>query len=701
MVKILAGQAQPLGATPVDGGMNFALFSSGAEAVELCLFDAADREFRGLFLPEQSAGVWHGFLPGVEPGQRYGYRVHGRWSPAEGLRFNDSKLLLDPYARALAGRFRWSPAVFDFHADAPGGEWHENRDDSAAWVPRSVAGHAETAWLNGRAAAAARPRIPWAETVIYELNVRGFTMRHPQLGKSDRGRLRGLRNGRILEYLKALGISSIELMPVQSWIDEHFLAQRGLRNYWGYNPIQFFVPDSRLATVDAVSEFRDMTDAIHEAGLEVILDVVYNHSGEGDERGPSLSFRGIDNQAYYRSEPGDAGRYVNDTGCGNTFDADHPRFRQLVLDSLVHWHRDLGVDGFRFDLATVLGRSGGGFDPGHPLLTEIGRHAALDSAKLIAEPWDPGPGGYQLGRFPDRWAEWNDRYRDSVRRFWRGDPHQLGRLSRRVHGSADLFEPGGRGPWASVNFVTSHDGFTLQDLVSYRRRHNLANGEDNRDGHAHNYSSNHGVEGPSDDPQVREARRRHRLNLLATLLFSQGVPMLLAGDEFGNSQRGNNNAYAQDNPMGWLDWSRFGQHEEFHRSVMKLLRLRRDLPLFRQPRYLHGIRDSENGCCDIRWLRPEGSEMEPGDWSGGRSLAMLLSRHDAPDSAAPVHEAVAVLFNGASRPAGFRMTPSWPAAPGDWKLLFSSGQVRVAMEPEPRWTLEAESIALLGLAAKP
>ncbi|MDT8320946.1 MAG: glycogen debranching protein GlgX [Xanthomonadales bacterium] len=691
-MRVLPGQAEALGAVQTDGGMNFAIFSSGAAAVELCLFDAEGRERRGLFLPEKSGDVWHGFLPGVQPGQHYGYRLHGPWSPNDGLRFNPSKLLLDPYARGLSGGFRWSPAVFDFQADDSGGQWRRNDADSAPWVPRCVAG------LVPAPVKSAPPCIPWSETIIYELNVRGFTMRHPELEEADRGRFRGLSNGRILAYLKALGISSVELMPVQYWADEHFLVQRGLRNYWGYNPIQFFVPDLRLAQAAPVAEFRAMVDAIHDTGLEVILDVVYNHSGEGDERGPTLSFRGIDNLAYYRSEPADPGRYVNDTGCGNTFDADQPPFQQLVLDSLSYWHRDMGVDGFRFDLATVLGRNADGFDSGHPLLEKISRHPALRFAKLIAEPWDPGLGGYQLGGFSGRWSEWNDRYRDTVRRFWRGDSHQAGRLSRRLHGSADRFEPSGRGPFASVNFVTSHDGFTLHDLSSYRRRHNHANGEDSRDGHAHNYSCNHGVEGPSDDPHVLEARYRHRLNLLATLLFSQGTPMLLAGDEFGNSQDGNNNAYAQDNETGWLNWEDLHREGGFHEAVKGLLRLRRALPLLRQAAYLHGLTACDGAWCDIRWLRPDGHEMQAGDWHEGRSLTLLLSSHEGPAADAAVLEAVAVFFNAAPHALDFHMPSEWSRAERErCKLLFSSGEALPATINAAAWTLQGGSIALAAI----
>jgi glycogen operon protein len=544
---IETGKSQQPGSHWDGKGVNFALYSSSAEAVELCLFDERFQEIQRLLLPDCTDGIWHGYLPGCSPGQRYGYRVQGAWAPAEGLRHNPAKLLIDPYARLLDGGFSWSPAVFDFDPDSSGDPWLINPLDSAAFVPKSV--------VSGPVAQALSPspRIAWSEVVILEANVRGFTMKHPGVPEADRGRFLGLSNGEILDYLKALGITSVELMPVHAFIDENFLVKRGLKNYWGYNTINFFTPESRYAGRNAVGEFREMVNAIHDAGMEVILDVVYNHTGEGDGRGPSLSFRGIDNLAYYRTEPGQPAEYINDTGCGNTLNVDHPRVQELVLDSLRYWRRDMGVDGFRFDLAPVLGRTPGGFDGCHPLLEKIRFDPQLEGSRMIAEPWDPGPGGYQLGHFSQRFAEWNDRFRDTVRRFWRGDTGQLSKLAKRLHGSADLFEPSGRGAAASINFITSHDGYTLADLVSYEQRHNQSNGEDNRDGHTHNYSSNHGAEGDTDDDSIIRLRRRQRINLLATLLLSQGTPMLLAGDEFGNTQQGNNNAYAQDNETGWLN----------------------------------------------------------------------------------------------------------------------------------------------------
>jgi len=680
------GRSNALGATCIDDGVNFALWSTSAEAVELCLFDAQRRQVITHFLPDAREGIWSGFLPGCAAGQRYGYRVHGSWSPEQGLRHNPAKLLIDPWAQALEGDFRWAPAVFDHEQPAAEGEWCKSEADSAPFVPLCVVAEPE-----GRQAFR-RPAVPWSDMVLYEANVRGFTMRHPDIPSADRGRLRGLNNGRVLAYLKSLGITSLELMPVFTMVDEHFLVERGLRNLWGYNSMQFFVPDLRFARVDGVAEFRDMVHAIHEVGIEVILDVAYNHSGEGGLHGPSLSFRGIDNAAYYRSETDAPGQYINDTGCGNTLDADSPVVQRLVLDSLKYWHRAMGVDGFRFDLATVLGRSAEGFQKNHHLLSRISGDPALERAKLIAEPWDPGPGGYQLGRFPAEWAEWNDRYRDTVRRFWRGDGRQSSEFAQRIHGSADLFEPSRRNPTASINFVTSHDGFTLHDLVSYKRRHNRANGEKNRDGHAHNFSDNYGVEGETDDPDIQALRRQQRLNLLATLLFSHGTPMLLAGDEFGNGQGGNNNAYAQDNETGWLNWQRLDEDPDFCRQVRRLVQLRRSLPLLRQARYIHGRMPTGNGWCDIDWLHPDGRPMREGDWSHEQRLALLFSCHPTQEDDAPITAAVAILYNAAPVDTLFTLPTGLPA---DWLVRFSSS----AQPPEQRsgcsWLLVARSMALV------
>ena len=685
---IQAGDYSRLGAQVLEGGVNFALYSGSAERVELCLFDAERRQIATHDLPACQHGVWHGFLPGCRPGQRYGYRVHGPWKPSQGLRHNPSKLLLDPYARRLDGAFHWHPSLYDYRPDLSGGPRRIDRNDSAAHVPLCVVTQGPVR------RAAGRPAVPWSNTVVYEANVRGFTMRHPDIPEHERGRFRGMSNGRILEYLRALGITSLELMPVQCLIDEEFLVERGLRNFWGYNTVQFFTPDARFATpgVDPAAEFREMVNAIHDARIEVILDVVYNHTGEGGANGPTLSLRGIDNLAYYRTLPDDPGHYVNDTGCGNTLNTCHIRAQNLVLDSLRYWHGELGVDGFRFDLATVLGRTTGGFYKPHSLLSRIAGTPELEGAKLIAEPWDPGPGGYQLGRFPVEWAEWNDRYRDSVRRFWRGDANQDSEFAQRIHGSADLFEASGRSPAASINFVTAHDGFTLADLVSYERRHNHANGEDNRDGHRHNHSHNYGMEGPSDDPAINAVRRRQRLNLLATLFFSQGTPMLLAGDEFGNGQGGNNNAYAQDNETGWLDWRGLADDPEFTRAVRDLIRLRREVPLLRQARYIHGRMPTDGGWCDIHWLHPDGRRMAPADWNSGRQLALLFATRADQKDDSPVLEAVALLFNAREEDVEFRLPDGMPA---DWRQLFSSSPDNGPGGSGDRWSVAARSLVLL------
>ncbi len=678
---IRPGSTAPLGATFDGEGVNFAVYSGGAERVDLCLFDARLRAGPVHSLPACEDGVWHGYLPGCRPGQAYGYRVHGRYAPEQGLRFNAAKLLIDPYARALAGRFRWSPAVHDYDPGQPG--FRVGVADSAPDVPKSV--------VSGpiEAAASVRPAVPWSETIIYEANVRGFTMRHPDLPDAERGRFAGLKNGAVLAYLRSLGITAIELMPVHAQIDERFLAQRGLRNLWGYNSINYFTPAARLARGDATREFRDMVDAIHDAGLEVLLDVAFNHTGEGDTHGPTLSFRGLDNLCYYRTDPDAPASYENHSGCGNTLNMDHPRVRALVRDSLCYWHRDMGVDGFRFDLATVLGRGAAGFDADHPMLRCIRDEPRLQGVKLIAEPWDVGPDGYRLGGFPPPWVEWNDRYRDSVRRFWRGDEGQLGEFARRVHGSADLFEHPGRAPAASVNFITAHDGFTLADLVSYERRHNRANGQGNRDGHAHNFSCNHGVEGPSDDPEIQALRRRQRLNMLATLLLSPGTPMLLAGDEFGNTQQGNNNAYAQDNDTGWLDWSGLGRDPDFLHAVRCLVRLRRDTPLFRPPHFLHGRRPGRAGPAEIEWLHPGGEGMDAAQWQAGQALALLLTcAAVAPEWEGP--PAAALLCNAERTPMRFRL-PGMPW-PGAWRLVFASGEAR-SLDTGADWLLPPSSVA--------
>jgi len=655
-VALVPGRPTPLGATVTPDGVNFAVHSSVAEAVTLCLFDADGRETRRLELPACDDATWHGFLPGAGPGLRYGYRVRGPYRPSLGLRCNPHKLLVDPYARALEGRFAWHPSVFDYRAGGKPAAKRMCELDDLDYVPKGVV-------TEELPSPAAGPRVPWKETVIYELNVRGYTMRHPGLSESERGRFRGLANGQIVDYLRALGITSVELMPVHEFIDEQFLVDRGLRNFWGYNTLNFFTPATRYANGDGRAEFVEMVDALHDANIEVLLDVVYNHTAEGDHRGPTLSYRGFDNAAYYRLAS-DRFHYVNDTGCGNTLDADSPVVQDLVLDSLRYWAGAMGVDGFRFDLAPILGRHAHGFDPDHPLLEGISSDPALSGKKLVAEPWDPGPGGYQLGAFGPRWAELNDRFRDTVRRWWRGDHEASGAFAERLHGSADLFERAGRDPASSVNYVANHDGFTLADTVSYLRRHNEANGEDNRDGHGHNCSENYGVEGPTDDPEIAAIRRRQRLNLVATTLLAQGTPLILAGDELGQTQHGNNNGYAQDNETTWIDWSLLYSPASILEEVRQLIGLRRSEPLLHLDSWLHAGEELVPGWPDILWLSQDGTQMHDEAWLHADALALVIGADLSPP------RALALLMNAGSKDRHFHFPD--PQRSADWTPLFRS-----------------------------
>ncbi len=674
-----AGNPAVLGATPDDSGTNFAVYSAVAERVELCLYADDGQHLRNIDLPACDNSVWHGYLPGCAPGQHYGYRVHGPFDPSDGLRCNPAKLLLDPYAREIRGEFRWNDAVFDYTGD----EMAANIEDSAPFVPRSVV----------RAAFPDAPprgaRIRWADSVFYECNVRGYTMRHPAIEEARRGTFDGLRHEQVLAHLKALGVTSIELMPVHTYIDEHHLARQGLRNFWGYNSVGFFAPMQRFARGDAVAEFRDMVRGLHDAGFEVILDVAYNHTGEGNRFGPSLAFRGIDNRTYYRTEPGNHGRYINDTGCGNTINIDHIRVRQLILDSLDYWATDMGVDGFRFDLAPVLGRRSDGFSATHPLLSDISNLESLADKKLIAEPWDPGPGGYQLGNFPPRWAEWNDKYRDNVRQFWRGDENTSGLLATRLHGSADIFEASRRRSPASVNFVAVHDGFTLRDTVSYEHRHNEANGEDNRDGHSHNYSRNYGVEGETDDVTINRIRRQQRLNIMATLLFSQGTPLILAGDEIGHTQGGNNNAYAQDNEIGWLDWSGLEDDPEFLDEVRELVWLRRENSLLRIEDYVHGSLERADSLVEIHWINRDGEIKQSEEWAGSRAFSVLIEEKFGDGG----YSAVALFINRYDEATRLLLPKN--AEKSSWHVAFSSSADKGAMLDGRAVNVPALSVALL------
>jgi len=674
------GNSGPLGSAVLADGTNFAVYSSVAERVELCFFDAAHKPIKSWFLPECEQGIWHGFVAGCGVGQRYGYRVHGPWEPEQGLRCNPAKLLLDPYAREIDGEFTWDDAVFDLLSGESGHDVAISTVDSAAFVPLSVVAS------NDAVAPRSRPRVPWSEAVIYECNLRGFTMRHPAVPAADRGRFSGMRNKDVLAYIKALGITSIELMPIQAFVDEHHLVQKGLKDYWGYNTLSFLAPMPRYGTT---SELVDTVRAIHDAGLEVIMDVAYNHTAEGGFHGPSVSFRGLDNLAYYRTQHDDPGNYVNDTGCGNTINVDHPRVRELILKSLGHFAGNVGVDGYRFDLASILGRHDHGFSTTHPLLEAISNDKRLASLKLIAEPWDPGPGGYQLGNFPRGWAEWNDQFRDTVRKFWRGDDGLSGELAQRMHGSADLFESNCRPPFASVNFISSHDGFTLRDIVSYEHKHNEANGEDNRDGHDHNYSCNYGSEGSSDDAELLALRRRQRLNMLATVFLSQGTPMLLAGDEFGNSQQGNNNAYAQDNETGWLDWSGLDDDPEFVDQVRELIWLRRESSLLRIEDYVHGSLQLGNHNIEISWINRDGEHKQGDEWAASRAFTLQIKSGDQQGRVS----VVAIAINGDHEPVGFRI-PS-PQGAGKWRIAFTSCKDLEMQPGEERLELCGRSIALL------
>ncbi len=621
--RLEPGRSHPLGSTWDGRGVNFALFSAHAEKVELCLFDTQSLRECGRYpLPCRSGDVWHGYLNEARPGWLYGYRVYGPYEPGRGHRFNPHKLLLDPYARAFAGRFHWVDANFGYRSGSPRADLSFDRRDNARAMPKCMVVDPTFGWGRERT-----PRIPWAETVIYEAHLRGYTARHPGIPERLRGRAVGFAEPGAIEHLLRLGITTVELLPVQAALTPRWLASRGLVNYWGYNPIGFFAPDPRLIGNDP-GEFRAMVSRLHAAGIEVILDVVYNHTGEGNETGPTLIFRGLDNASYYRLAENP--RYYADvTGTGNSLDLSHPAVLGMVMDSLRLWVEEYHVDGFRFDLATTLARDGSGqFRPDAVFLDTLRQDPVLAGVKWIAEPWDLGEGGYRLGQFGFPFAEWNDRFRDVTRRFWRGDPDQLAELGTRLAGSADRFEYLHRPPWASLNYVTCHDGFTLADLVSYKHKHNEANTEDNRDGMEANFSAGYGVEGDTEDPAIRALRRRQRRNMLATLLLAQGTPMLLGGDEFGRTQRGNNNAWCQDNEIAWFDWSGISAEDEAEIDfVARLIAFRRAHPVFRPPRYLHARRRDEEGVADLSWYGVDGMELSHDAWhrSDTHSIAMLLN----------------------------------------------------------------------------
>ena len=608
-VRTRPGRPYPLGATWDGSGVNFALFSENATAVELCLFDDT-RETR-VPVTEQTEHVWHVYLPEARPGTRYGYRVQGPWEPANGHRFNAAKLLLDPYARAIDGAVRWSDSLFGYevgHADA---DLAMDGRDSAPNMPKSMVVDTAFTWGGDRPL-----RTPWNQTIIYEVHVKGFTARHPGVPKHLRGTYAGFVSPAALSHLKNLGVTAVELMPVHQFVADKHLVERQLTNYWGYNSIGFFAPDIRYASQAAqVNEFKTMVKTLHEEGIEVILDVVYNHTAEGNHLGPTLCFRGIDNAAYYRLTD-DRRYYMDFTGCGNTLNMTHPRTLQLIMDSLRYWIQEMHVDGFRFDLASALARELNDVDRLGSFFDIIHQDPVISQAKLIAEPWDLGEGGYQVGNFPEKWAEWNGIYRDTTRAFWKGDEGQAGSMGHRLTGSSDLYGRGGRRPYASINFVTAHDGFTLNDLVTYNDKHNEANGEDNHDGSDHNISWNHGVEGPTDDVKIVELRERQKRNFLATLLLSQGVPMICGGDEIGRTQQGNNNAYCQDNEISWLDWNLDNRRKALLAFTRFMIRVRRHHPMLRRRLFFYG-RAIYSDLKDLAWFRPDGREMTDADWNNG------------------------------------------------------------------------------------
>jgi len=696
-MRIWPGSAQPLGPTWDGEGVNFALFAENATGVDLCLFDRPqdEREAARIPLSERDGFVWHVYLPDVRPGQLYGYRVHGPWSPADGHRFNPAKLLIDPYARALSGPIVPGPALLGHATSEPTADV-ASTIDSAGAMPKCIVTEPAFSWGDDRP-----PRTRWSRTVIYECHVRGLTRAHPGVPEALRGTYLGLGMEPVLEHLVGLGVTAVELMPVHHFVSEPALVVRGLTNYWGYNSIAFFAPDARYAAGgpgSQVAEFKTMVKRLHGVGIEVILDVVYNHTGEGDERGPTLSLRGIDNASYYRTDPADRRHYVDFTGCGNSLNMLHPRTMQLIMDSLRYWVLEMHVDGFRFDLAPALARELYEVNQLGTFFDIIAQDPVLSQVKLIAEPWDLGPGGYQVGNFPIGWTEWNGKYRDTARRFWRGDPDQLGDLGYRLTGSSDLYGATARSPYASINFVACHDGFTLRDLTTYDRKHNEANGEDNRDGTDANWSRNWGVEGDTDRADVLRLRERTARNLLAMLACSQGVPMLTAGDEFGRTQRGNNNAYCQDNEISWVNWDLGPHGRELLAFTREVFALRRRHPVLRRRSFFRGAPVSGDGTKDVTWLHPGGRELTAEDWrdSAAHALGMLLhgEASDAiDDQGRPIAgDTLLLLLNGGAEPCRFTL----PAL-GTWRELVNTAYPGKRGRPAGTCELRRYSLVLLRL----
>ena len=672
MAKVWPGNNYPLGAFYDGAGTNFSIFSEIADRVELCHFDEGGTETK-FDLPEVTSFCWHGYLPNVGPGQRYGFRVHGPWKPEEGHRCNPAKLLLDPYARAVEGQVRWNEAVFAYSFDNPDGP--SNDIDSAAFMPKCVVTTPYFDWGNDR-----HPRTQWHETIIYEVHVKGFSINHPEVPAELRGTYAGLGHPKAIDYFTRLGVTAIELMPVHQFIQDSHLLERGLRNYWGYNSVGFLEPHDEYSAAgkngQQVQEFKQMVKALHEAGIEVILDVVYNHTAEGNHLGPMLSFRGIDNAAYYRLMADDRRHYMDYTGTGNSLNMRHPHVLQLIMDALRYWIVEMHVDGFRFDLASTLARELHDVDRLSAFFDIIQQDPVISQVKLIAEPWDIGEGGYQVGQFPPLWLEWNGKYRDCVRDYWRGEDQTLGEFAYRFTGSSDLYEMTGRKPYASINFVTAHDGFTLKDLVSYNEKHNEANGEESRDGESHNRSWNCGAEGTTEHPEVNKLRDRQKRNFLATLFLSQGIPMLLGGDEIGRSQNGNNNGYCQDNEISWFDWE--SADKDLLEFTRRLIQLRKEHPVFHRRRWFQGRPIHGVHVTDIGWFTPDGSEMTQEDWNGGfaKALGIFLNGEgiQSPDARGErvVDESFYVLFDAHHEPLRFTLPKrDW----GDeWVVAFDTAR---------------------------
>ncbi len=683
----LPGKPFPLGPAWDGTGVNFALYSENASKVELCFYDSRGRRETERFeLHEQTAFVWHIYVPGVQPGQLYGYRVYGPWEPARGLRFNPAKLLIDPYAKAIAGRVDWARPIYPYRFGGENADLNIDRRDSAAGMPKSVVVNPYFDWENDRS-----PRTPLSNSIIYEMHVRGFSLLNENIRQDLRGTYAGLACSHSLRYLKQLGITAVELMPVHQLVQDKALVDRGLRNYWGYNTLNYFSPESGYACSGdsgaQVAEFKAMVKALHREGIEVILDVVYNHTAEGNQLGPMLSFRGIDNPTYYKLVPETPRYYMDYTGTGNSLNVRHPQVLKLIMDSLRYWVLEMHVDGFRFDLAATLARELHDVDRLSAFFDIIHQDPVISQVKLIAEPWDVGSGGYQVGNFPVLWAEWNGKYRDTVRRYWKGDEGQVSDLGYRLTGSSDLYQHDGRRPYASINFVTAHDGFTLEDLVSYNEKHNEANGENNQDGTNDNHSWNMGAEGPTDDPAIIAARERQKRNLLATLFLSQGVPMLCGGDEIGRTQNGNNNAYCQDNEISWHDWKLDDRRTKLLEFTRRLIQFRKAHPNLRRRKFFQDSDVYQPSSKNIAWYRPDGQEMTPEEWSTGwmRSLAVMFNGEtlgEADEAGEPVEDdSFLILLNSSTENVAYTLGAS-PQGRG-WKLLMNTHNLEEPFDEEP------------------